>query len=386
MIANLITGLRDIRAGLAAGYLWLVAIWLLVYDDVPRNAKEATGLWHSVFELEGVASALGVGAVLSFGAYLLGTASQAALDPIVRGMSRLLIGGRIVDIGQPDYGFLQTKFGIRGASIPARSWHTLDLIALEAVTRIEAIARDNIHNAISRPYAWSDEMEADAQGMSLDELRRRQQSQDESDFERWFAALVEDLEVLDKGTVFRGLQGIIAPRLLDRLRWAYAAMLPGLAPEKGPQPELDKQLSIALALELSLIKNRLLTQDLDQYNLVDRIESEAELRFALIAPLAAILSVLVAAASPGWAIGFIAIAVLYYQAATYERRANSAIVDRLLIGDVIAPSIERLERYAKEGQPTRRGQADRPANLTVRLPPLSGFPDQNTSNRPTASE
>jgi hypothetical protein len=363
MIANLIPGLRDIRAGLAAGYVWLTAIWLLVYDNVPTSAEEATGVWQSIFQLEGAATALGIGVVLSFGAYLLGTASQAALDSLVRFGVRAFIGGRVVELGTSDeYFVFPRKYGVLGPSLSEKNWRSLDLIALEAITRVESTARANIHNVIKKPYVWPEEQEADAQGMSLEQLRTTTRRRDEEYFSLWFTNLIGGLSISDRGTVFYGglVPGALVERVVDRLSWgASAALLRIARPDEVARSGVDLvvQLSIGLSLELNLVKNRLLSQDPEQFNFIDRIESESDLRFALIAPLAAITAILSITASVWWAIAGLGICVLLFQAINYDRRVQSSVVDRLLTGDVVAPTIERLERYAKEGRPERDADA-----------------------------
>jgi hypothetical protein len=83
MLMNLLPGLRDLRAPLAAGYLWLVGLWLLLADAVaPRTT--ATGVLAHVYVLT---TALGRGTVLaaiSFVAYLIGTVLSVDADgPLV---------------------------------------------------------------------------------------------------------------------------------------------------------------------------------------------------------------------------------------------------------------------------------------------------------------
>ncbi len=70
--ASLLPGVREIRAPLAAGYLSLLVLWLSYGGDVPDRA-DARGLIKRLYELEGLASTLGLAVAISFIAYLLGT-------------------------------------------------------------------------------------------------------------------------------------------------------------------------------------------------------------------------------------------------------------------------------------------------------------------------
>lgn len=71
MFASLLPGLRDLRNPIAAGALWLFALWLCVREQIPTRA-EATGLLSGLYDL---GDALGAGVLvgaLGFVAYLAG--------------------------------------------------------------------------------------------------------------------------------------------------------------------------------------------------------------------------------------------------------------------------------------------------------------------------
>jgi uncharacterized membrane protein len=75
VLASLLPGLRELRAPLSAGYLWLLAAWLLVESHV-AGRKGATGVLGSLYELGTAAGAVGVAAAVSFIAYLVGSISE----------------------------------------------------------------------------------------------------------------------------------------------------------------------------------------------------------------------------------------------------------------------------------------------------------------------
>ncbi len=74
MLANLLPGLRDIRAPLAAGYVWLVVGYIAFDPLVPSKPH---GIWETLSHLDHLASAVGLGVAVSFLAYVIGTLSQA---------------------------------------------------------------------------------------------------------------------------------------------------------------------------------------------------------------------------------------------------------------------------------------------------------------------
>jgi hypothetical protein len=78
VIANLLPGLRELRAPLAAGYLWLLGAWLLVEPHI-ADRTDATGAVAALYDLESAAGPLGVVAGVSFVAYLIGSLSEELL-------------------------------------------------------------------------------------------------------------------------------------------------------------------------------------------------------------------------------------------------------------------------------------------------------------------
>jgi hypothetical protein len=91
MLMNLLPGLRDLRAPLAAGYLWLAGLWLLLADIVPPRST-ATGVVAHVYSLT---HDLGRGVILaavSFTAYLIGAVLSVDIDgPVVNVLSKISI-------------------------------------------------------------------------------------------------------------------------------------------------------------------------------------------------------------------------------------------------------------------------------------------------------
>ncbi len=74
-LGSLLPGLREVRAPLAAGYLWLLALWLFYGGDNP-DRSDARGLIERLYELEGLVSEIGLAVAVSFLAYLVGTLTE----------------------------------------------------------------------------------------------------------------------------------------------------------------------------------------------------------------------------------------------------------------------------------------------------------------------
>ena len=77
ILSNLVPGIRELRAPLAAGYLWLLCGWLMFGPFTPRD--EATRTLADLYELSDQATAIGLGVAVSFAAYLAGSVSEAIL-------------------------------------------------------------------------------------------------------------------------------------------------------------------------------------------------------------------------------------------------------------------------------------------------------------------
>lgn len=74
-VTQLLPGLRDVRAPLVAGYLWLFAGWLLLADHLPTQDDDS--VYANAFAVENAVGQIGLIAVVSVAAYLLGSLLQS---------------------------------------------------------------------------------------------------------------------------------------------------------------------------------------------------------------------------------------------------------------------------------------------------------------------
>ena len=86
LLTNLLPGLRELRAPLTAGYLWLTFIWLLVAEDLPEQAP-ITGLLSAIYRLIDALGPVSAAIATSLVAYLIGAVSETLFDAILRGLS-----------------------------------------------------------------------------------------------------------------------------------------------------------------------------------------------------------------------------------------------------------------------------------------------------------
>lgn len=76
---NLLPGLRDLRAPLAAGYLWLTAGWLYFAPQLPASVDEADGVLKDIYHVIEASGPVAAAAGLSFAAYIIGILSTGLL-------------------------------------------------------------------------------------------------------------------------------------------------------------------------------------------------------------------------------------------------------------------------------------------------------------------
>ena len=82
ILGSVLPGLREIRAPVIAGYLWLVLVWVLISPDV--DTRPSDGVLSSVYDLGQEVGRLGIAIAVGVIAYLLGSVSQALGDVIPR--------------------------------------------------------------------------------------------------------------------------------------------------------------------------------------------------------------------------------------------------------------------------------------------------------------
>jgi tetratricopeptide (TPR) repeat protein len=83
VLTNLLPGLREIRAPVVSGYLWLAFFFLLLHHDLPSSDHPGSVL-RPLFHLFDDLSALGIATVASVAAYLVGSAMQEVLKLLGR--------------------------------------------------------------------------------------------------------------------------------------------------------------------------------------------------------------------------------------------------------------------------------------------------------------
>ena len=86
VLASVMPGVRELRAPLAAGYLWLLWAWLVWGTNLP-DQDDVSGPLGRIYDLQPIVSAFGVAVVASVAAFIVGSIAieigDAALDWLV---------------------------------------------------------------------------------------------------------------------------------------------------------------------------------------------------------------------------------------------------------------------------------------------------------------
>ncbi len=256
MLASLVPGLRDVRAPLAAGYLWMIVAWIAFEPAVPER-EAAEGVLASIYRVSDVLSAVGVGVALSFAAYLLGSLSASTLTPLLRRL----------------FPRAWSRSTDQDVSVPRAPLSPQAEAALSLVVRN---TRDQVMSSLALTDWDPDRFLAERTGRRL------------------FSAK----DAANPHAVGRAGHALIDELLNRDAPVAYAG--PGSMEPVDVDAQRDLMLARAVLQDLDIVaQTRLLGRDQELYAEVDRNRAAVELRLAVIPPLLC-LAIAVGARSSPW--------------------------------------------------------------------------------------
>ncbi len=301
--------MRHLRAPLAAGYLWLLVAYLIAEPSWP-DRDEAGPLIDAFHRLGDFTSAIGQAVALSFLAYVAGAVSEALFNgPLHRLAIRL------------------------GMNLPARR-----------MAALKAFVREKLGMAYES-MRWA-----------VVEARRSPSPSDETEiakgFARKFAPAFVDL-VGDDGYSYKPL-----PYSLEKA--TFWSKVPSLKrrdtyepyrPDRQIEQMIEATASLVIERDLESVEFRLLREHKDLYLEADRLRAEAEFRFAVAVPLlllpVGVLMQEISATSMLIAAGAVAAAVVFYLSGLFRNRsANDLVVDAIVEGAVVSPTIAAASEEA----------------------------------------
>lgn len=320
MLANLLPGIRELRAPLAAGYLWLLFAWLVLEDRVPSR-DDAEGLVAAIYRLDDVASIIGAGVAVSFAAYLLGALSESLFARVFRGVERLLaarLHKKLFLLGETEFDLIPETL----LAVSDRGARALETLAARVLDELKP-SDEALHGEVESFRRYRD--------LNPPLARARE---------------------------------TLTPGDEPKHRVGGTVWVPGSTDEMGERSLRLTALVGALLGDLQLVETRLIGELSELYSAADRLRAEAEFREAVIPPLAALVALVAFETSPTGVVALVPLVLLYWQGVRRRQARNDLLADALLLGRVEAPTIERLRLRSEAERRTS------PARTTVSTVPV----------------
>jgi hypothetical protein len=159
ILSSILPGVRQLRAPLAAGYLWILFVFLVAHLG---SHRPHTDLADDLTRLAGAVSPAGLAVGVSFAAYLLGAFSQGLSRGLWLGLARMFApvdGFRLSPRGYESLDDLLTPRAMAGEIGTAAEARTLENEMVGELTLIKTRlleVKQDLHNEIDRLHAEAD--------------------------------------------------------------------------------------------------------------------------------------------------------------------------------------------------------------------------------------
>jgi hypothetical protein len=388
VLANILPGLREIRAPLAAGYLWFVTFWVLFQDRI-NTGSTASGSVDALMRLKETVGPGAVGVAVTFLAYLVGALWEPLSEAIAEGAwlgrsdlsqrwqrFRLERGKRIGTEPEPSIVAIwpgasawitriaegrdrdKPPFDRR---ISKNSWRRLGQVGQRLFEQTDETLRSRLSTAPSHfPEYFLEKNEevwrtfvqtvgdSSATVAEHDSARQRvKELEFGSGRDQWWCVEADLSRPLDPVQVINARLGYDDVLVLFKTNASGDICLLG----RG-------DVTIRLLDELSLSARRLVGEEQESFLEASRLEGEVQFRYAVAVPLAVATSVVAfglgvsvwiwAAAT---AAGVLAGSALLFDGWRRDRRRNDLLVELLAIEKAKSPTFERLLERAKQATP-----------------------------------
>ena len=310
VLATLLPGVRDVRAPLTAGYIWLLTGWVIFAPSIP-SADNASGPLKAILELGEVAGPLTLGVVVSLGAYLLGALSTEATRWPLYFIPRVI---RQVWWGALDQRRDDDYWRRRGGGWLPWTWRPG--VSTRGASRLSAICIDRLRaTGLPTPTLWALAERVSANRFSTVGVRlgvsRGSDTAEEEDPTREQALEGDSSELGD------------------------------LPLDDGAVMPLTNTI---LTLDMELIGYRLMEAAPQMFGDYDRKRGESEFRVAVFLPLVTLLTVLGVEGSAVWFAALPPMLFFYWQGIRQREAAGDRLIDALALKVVDAPSLEAADQ------------------------------------------
>ena len=363
MLSTLLPGIRELRAPLVAGFLWLLAICLLLQESIPSRA-DASGAYKLGYALDTALGGASAGAALGVLAYLLGTLSLALLvggfpggrfwRPHVRFVPRA--GVLPLAMRRTGCASFRAPFGSRGQRV-------LLVVARETVERMQpviaalaaveeagcgagqhrdcdtfsypTVSHPNIHHAALKHVARTASSHRD----------RNTNWGTGDEIDRLLDCAAELSSVVRRADhEYRALgpkPEFMPVRRPSRRSNSAASTFWSI--EHAARSMLEEAVADLVVADFEMMRTRLLREDTRELSsAIDRLRTEADLRFAVAAPITALFIILAAQTeSVASLLGLGAVVVLIGAAVQRRKDAGDMLLDALN-ERTRSPALERL--------------------------------------------
>ena len=335
MLANLLPGIRDVRAPLAAGYLWLLAAYVAFE---PKFRGKPRGVWLTLSNLRHTFSTVGLGIAVSFAAYLVGAISWSTFGR--RPSDQLVIPGGAVEVTRSS----RERFARRVTALfrklggivrPRNRLSYTGQQSARQIVRRYLTALEKAVTALLEDEAplWQVMYAYDAKG---GESARTKISS---------AGITEYLDSL--ADTFRSASSNMRYKRgwLDQRPWLGGDLAQAQA---IADHEIEWTLMDQMGGELGLARTSLLGTHPEVFSEVDRLTAEGEFRVAVAPPMLGLAAAL-AWRGPSWsaALLVLAAAALHSTGRVQVTRGNDALVDAIRLGRANVPTLDRVEEATR---------------------------------------
>lgn len=291
MFASLLPGLREIRAPLAAGYTWLLGLWLAFHDLAVAAGGRAEVFRSEVVQLSEWLGKPAILAAITLGAYIIGTISIAMTHWVDRFVTAGTIGARLP-------GVARLKPNFRGS------------------IKVTRALKDAAVNKLCNRFL------------------------EDEDFREAVLDHVRDCQI-GAQREGRRLHDILADYRIDHMRrsamkdYLYRWHLLETVTQLDPYVEAAKE-------DLDYIASRLLGREDQLYGEYDRLMTEGTFRLGMVLPLAFAIVALIAKVSVWFAFALPIPVILLYLGSASWTAAERNLAVALAAERVDSPTLARL--------------------------------------------
>jgi hypothetical protein len=289
MLASLLPGLRELRAPLAAGYIWLLGLWLTL-TAMPAQPDYSAGIYRQLTDLANWVGKPTVLVASAFVAYLIGVLSNFVVGFINRGAGPVSVN-RI----------------LREAVVNKLSRRFLDDPAFqkEIVGYVLQLRNEHADRVLQQRMAFAWYMDTD----HPDGLRR----------------LPQFLDIPS--------EQILKNRALEdyTICWNLISVVVD-----------TRQIIAAARRDLEYMAPRLIGKEDKIHGEYDRLMAEGTFRTGMFLPMCYLFGVLAWLASPWWAVGLILPLALLYLGAHSRGLASQHLASAIVAERIESPALENI--------------------------------------------